>query len=152
MELVSWGDFEAAQPDMAAFGKKRLDGQVAYLATVREDHRPRLHPVTPAIGGGHCFLFVEPSTPKAKDLLENGRFSLHCAMNDSSGSSGEFIVNGDVHFTDDVSKRALAESVCSYGPAAKALLFELKINEVHEIQYRFGRAHRKKWLASSPTI
>ena len=43
--------------------------KVAYLATVREDKRPRLHPVTPVIGEGHCFLFVEPSTPKAKDLL-----------------------------------------------------------------------------------
>ena len=94
MKLVSWGVFEKKAPEMALFGKKRLDGQVAYLATVREDQRPRLHPVTPVIGEGHCFLFVEPSTPKAKDLLENGCFSLHCAMNDSSGSSGEFIVNG----------------------------------------------------------
>ena len=40
---------------MALFGKKRLDGQVAYLATVREDLRPRLHPVTPVIGEGIAF-------------------------------------------------------------------------------------------------
>ena len=46
MKLVSWGVFETNAPEMASFGKKRLDGQVAYLATVREDQRPRLHPVT----------------------------------------------------------------------------------------------------------
>ena len=147
MKLVSWGVFETSAPEMALFGKKRLDGQVAYLATVREDKRPRLHPVTPVIGEGHCFLFVEPSTPKAKDLLENGCFSLHCAMNDSSGSSGEFIVNGDVLLTERDEQRALARSICSYGPANRALLFELKVNEVHEIQYRFGRSQRKKWTA-----
>ena len=147
MKLVSWGVFEKQAPEMALFGKRRLDGQVAYLATVREDQRPRLHPVTPVIGEGHCFLFVEPSTPKAKDLLENGCFSLHCAMNDSSGSSGEFIVNGDVLLTEREEQRALARSICSYGPANKALLFELKINEVHEIQYQFGRSQRKKWTA-----
>ena len=49
MKLVSWGVFEKQAPEMALFGKKRLDGQVAYLATVREDQRPRLHPVTPVI-------------------------------------------------------------------------------------------------------
>ena len=77
MKLVSWGVFETSAPEMASFGKKRLDGQVAYLATVREDMRPRLHPVTPVIGEGHCFLFVEPSTPKAQDLLENGLSLIH---------------------------------------------------------------------------
>ena len=68
-------------------------------------------------------------------------------MNDSSGSSGEFIVIGDVLLTEQDEQRALARSICSYGPAKKALLFELKINEVHEIQYRFGRSQRKKWTA-----
>ena len=68
-------------------------------------------------------------------------------MNDTSGSSGEFIVNGDVSLTERDEQRALARSICSYGPANKALLFELKVNEVHEIQYRFGRSQRKKWTA-----
>ena len=31
MKLVSWGVFEKQAPEMALFGKKRLDGQVAYL-------------------------------------------------------------------------------------------------------------------------
>ena len=143
--MYSWLELEAAAPEIAAFGAQRLDGKLAYLATVREDEKPRLHPVTPIIGAGHCFLFVEPSTPKAQDLLSSGWYSLHCAMNDSSGSSGEFILNGRVQAVTDGALRALAESVSNYRPAARTVLFELSIYEAHAIDYRFGRAHRRRW-------
>ena len=145
--MYSWHELQAAAPEIAAFGCQRLDGKLAYLATVRNDGKPRLHPVTPIIGEGHCFLFVEPSTPKAKDLLKSGWYSLHCAMNDSSGSSGEFILNGRVQAVIDPDLRALAESVSSYRPAARTVLFELEIHEAHAIDYRFGRPHRQRWPA-----
>ena len=48
--MYSWLELEAAAPEIAAFGAQRLDGKLAYLATVREDAKPRLHPVTPIIG------------------------------------------------------------------------------------------------------
>ena len=145
--MYSWLELEAAAPEIAAFGAQRLDGKLAYLATVREDEKPRLHPVTPIIGAGHCFLFVDPSTPKAQDLLSSGWYSLHCAMNDSSGSSGEFILNGRVQAVTNGALRALAESVSNYRPAARTVLFELSIYEAHAIDYRFGRAHRRRWPA-----
>ncbi len=145
--MYSCRELEAADPEIAAFGCQRLDGKLAYLATVRDDAKPRLHPVTPIIGAGHCFLFVEPSTPKAKDLLKSGWYSLHCAMNDSSGSSGEFILNGQVQAVTDSALRALAESISSYRPAARTVLFELAIHEAHAIDYRFGRPHRRRWPA-----
>lgn len=149
MRGFSWGELEASDPEIASFGRQRLDGKVAYLATVRDDQKPRLHPVTPVIGEGRCFVFVEPSTPKAKDLLDSGWYSLHCGMNDSSGSSGEFILNGQVQMLDDPDARSLAESVSSYRPAARALLFELIIDEAHAIEYPFGRALRKRWPSST---
>ena len=144
---VSWAELVKDAPELAAFGERRLDGKVSYLATVREDQRPRLHPVTPIIGRGHCFLFVEPITPKARDLQVNGFFSLHCGMNDSSGSSGEFLVSGRVQLVDDKEMRVLAESVSSYRPASRAVLFELLLNEASATEYRGGRARRKKWRA-----
>ena len=145
MSGYSWAEFEAAAPEIADYGRQRLDGKVAYLATVRDDQKPRLHPVTPIIGAGSCFLFVEPSTPKAKDLLDIGWYSLHCAMSDSSGSSGEFVLNGRVRFVEAQAAREVAESVSSYRPAARALLFELSIDEAHAIEYPFGRPLRKKF-------
>ncbi|MFT7218915.1 MAG: hypothetical protein ACI8Z1_000528, partial [Candidatus Azotimanducaceae bacterium] len=56
MEAAHWGVLEREDVKLAAFGQNRLDGKVAYLATIRRDGRPRAHPVTPVIGEGHMFI------------------------------------------------------------------------------------------------
>ncbi len=148
MGSVSWSSLEQARPDLAQFGKERLDGKVSYLATVRSSGQPRVHPVTPVIGEGYCFLFVEPDSGKAGDLLDNGRYCLHCAMNDSSGSSGEFQITGEVRGIRDSGTRRLAESVSSYRPSARSLLFELQLTEVLAVAYPGGRPKRDKWTVA----
>ena len=50
---MGWQLLEEQQPELAAFGRLRLNGKVAYLATVRKDGSPRVHPMTPIIGAGH---------------------------------------------------------------------------------------------------
>ena len=147
MKALSWGEFEQADPELARFGLSRLDGKVAYLATVRADGLPRAHPVTPVIGEGHCFLFVEPSSPKARDLLEKGFYCLHCSMNDSSGSSGEFQVTGIAEEVGETEMRNLAESVSSFRPASRYVLFELKMSEVLSTSYHGSTPRRQKWAA-----
>lgn len=146
MNSVSWGELELAMPELATFGKDRLDGKVAYLATVRKNGQPRAHPVTPVIGQGCCFVFVEPSSPKTHDLLDNGYYCLHCSMNDSSGSSGEFQLTGVARQIEDEETRSLAESVSSFRPSARYLLFELRLTEVMSTSYLGGRPNRKKWI------
>ena len=146
---VSWGDFEASSPEMAVFGKNRIDGKVAYLATVRRDGSPRAHPVTPIIGEGHSFLFVEPASRKVHDLKSNGFYCLHCSMSDSSGSSGEFQISGVAELIDDPDLRLQAERVCSFKPADRYLLFELKIEEVLSTAYKGGRPDRLVWKAEN---
>lgn len=42
-----WQSLEHNHPELAAFGAARLNGNVAYLATVYNDGAPRVHPVTP---------------------------------------------------------------------------------------------------------
>lgn len=144
---VSWSNLESQVPDLARFGRDRLDGKVAYLATIRKSGWPRAHPVTPIIGEGHCFIFVEPNSAKVRDLLNDGHFCLHCGMSDSSGSSGEFQLTGIAEQVHDEDMRALAESVCSYRPSARYLLFELKASEVLSTLYRGGRPDRQRWEA-----
>src|SRR5262245_12386902 len=99
---MSWQALETAQPALAAFGAERLLGSgVAYLATVRADGSPRVHPVTPIIGQGRLFLFMEPTSPKGKDLRRDPRYAMHCSVSDSSGGSGEFYVSGQARFVED---------------------------------------------------
>lgn len=142
---VSWKDLDSNNPGLAAFGKDRLDGKVAYLATVRESGAPRAHPVTPIIGNGGCYIFVESPSNKLKDLQDNGQFCLHCAMTDSSGSSGEFQISGIAEEIIDSVVRLATEAIASYKPSASFVLFELKIAEALGISYRGGRPHRTRW-------
>lgn len=148
----SWQVLEMQAPPLAAFGKARLDGKVAYLGTLQDKGWPRVHPVTPIIGEGKCFIFAEPGSSKVRDLRTNGRFALHCGMTDSSGSSGEFKITGMAIEVADEAIRSTAEAICSYRPSAKYLLFELQLAEVTSIAYRGGRPDRNRWVAPSGTM
>ena len=105
---MSWYILESRAPDIAEFSRTRLHNQVAYLATIRKDGSPRLHPFTPIIGEGHFFVFMEPTSPKGHDLRRDGRFAIHCSVTDTSGESGEVILTGKAKLIQDLELRALA--------------------------------------------
>ncbi len=149
MQAAHWGVLEREDVALAAFGQERLDGKVAYLATIRKDGRPRAHPVTPVIGEGHMFIFLEPSSPRTRDLEENPDFCLHCAMNDSSGSSGEFQTTGVAVKIEDTGIRELAESISNFRPSVRSLLFELFISEALSTAYPTGQPKRRRWQRSA---
>ncbi len=142
---MSWKYLEEQQPELASFGMERLNGLVAYLATVRKDGSPRLHPMTPIIGQGHLFVFMEPTSPKGHDLQRDGRYAIHCSVSDTSGTSGEFVVTGRAHLIDDPEKRALAVSLAPYVPAERYILFEFDIEGAASTIYPEDRPVRQFW-------
>ncbi len=77
--MASWSDFAAAEPMLAA-GIRALLQQygpgMGYLATVRPDGGPRVHPVSPVITDEGLYCFIVPS-PKRHDLERDGRYALH---------------------------------------------------------------------------
>ncbi len=78
----SWSEFAASAPEMARAGRNLLyqtaDGVgLGYLATVRADGGPRVHPVCPHIAEGLLWVFVGAPGPKRKDLLRDPRYALH---------------------------------------------------------------------------
>jgi hypothetical protein len=142
---MSWKALEDQHPDLAAFGLERLNGQVAYLATVRKDGAPRVHPITPIIGQGHLFVFMEPTSPKGRDLQRDGRYAMHCAAHDSSGASGEFSLSGQAHLIDTPDLRALAVSLASYTPAERYILFEFELDRAASAIYQEDQPVRRSW-------
>jgi hypothetical protein len=142
---MCWQSLEDQQPELAAFGAERLDGKVAYLATVRKDGSPRVHPITPIIGQGHLFVFMEPTSPKGHDLQRDPRYALHCSVSDSSGASGEFIITGQAHVIDNQELRALAVRLASYTPAERYSLFEFEIESVVSTIYPGDQPVRRSW-------
>jgi Pyridoxamine 5'-phosphate oxidase len=128
--VTRWGAFAAAEPELAAFGEKRLRAAPAYLATVRADGVPRVHPVTPIIGAGGLYLFMEPTSPKGRDLRERGSFAMHNGVPDSEGTGGEFWIAGRGAAVDDAATRTAVAAASSYAPDERYVLFELTLREV----------------------
>jgi hypothetical protein len=146
--MTTWGDFAAAEPDLAAFVSGRLRAAPSYLATVRAGGAPRVHPVTPIVTADGLYLFMEPTSPKGTDLRERGWFALHNGVPDNAGTGGEASVIGTGHPVDDRGVRATVAAAASYDPADRYVLFELRLTEVHCNGYGdVALPERRRWRA-----
>lgn len=77
--MPTWQQFEQEAAAMAATGRRLLYQfgiGLGYLATVRRDGGPRVHPICPVQIEGRLWGLIGPS-PKQGDLLRDGRFALH---------------------------------------------------------------------------
>lgn len=127
--MPSWNDFQSQAPDLATFGAERLTAATAYLATLRDGGAPRVHPISPIIGGGRLLVFMEPTSPKGRDLRERGWYALHNGVPDTLGSGGEFFVRGRATLLDDPELRSVAAEAARYQPEDRYLLFEFGVDE-----------------------
>lgn len=135
LETISWGEFAKREPELARFGADRLTAAPAYLATVRRSGAPRVHPVTPIFTADGLFLFMEPTSPKGRDLKDRGGFALHNGVPDNAGSGGEFNVSGRGLAVDDLDVWSHVTDSASYAPADRYILFELQVTEARCIGY-----------------
>ncbi|MBE7555940.1 MAG: pyridoxamine 5'-phosphate oxidase family protein [Anaerolineales bacterium] len=142
---MSWRTLEEKNPELATFGVSRLHGQVAYLATLRQDGSPRVHPMTPIIGQGHLFVFMEPTSPKGHDLRRDGRYAIHCAVSDTGGTSGEFRISGQAQLVSNPELRALAVRLAPYSPADRYILFEFSLESAASTVYEDDRVIHQRW-------
>ena len=143
---MSWKDLKKGSTELSEFGKTRFATGVAYLATVKADGSPRVHPITPIIGDDRLFLFMEPTSPKGGDLRRDGRYALHSSVADSSGEGGEFLVIGIASLVDDAETRQVAVKHASYKPAERYILFELGVDSAFSTVYDDdGNPIRGRW-------
>lgn len=76
---VTWGGLRSRRPQLAEAGQDLLyqfGVGLAFLATIRIDGGPRVHPMCPVIVDDGLYAFLIPS-PKRSDLIRDGRFSMH---------------------------------------------------------------------------
>lgn len=106
--MRTWGEFEAAAPELAAAGRRlihiRGDGE-AFLATVRDGQEPRIHPINVGIIGEHLYAFIIARSPKRVDLEADGRYALHTLCVSRVGRDGTY-VKCQLSRVDDGSKLA----------------------------------------------
>lgn len=144
---MSWQKLETTEPDLAAFGKKYLHDQVAYLATIRKDGSPRLHPVRPVIGDGRLFIFMEPSSPKGHDLRRDGRYVLHCtATGAEPWDLHEFYVARTAALVEDPALRQSANASTSFPRDEQFILFECSAERAFSTEFgKGGKPVRRRW-------
>jgi hypothetical protein len=85
--------------------------------------------VTPIFTAVGLFLFMEPTSPKGRDLRERGWFALHNGVPDNAGSGGEFNVSGRGLAMDDPAMWSSVADASSYAPIDRYILFEFQVSE-----------------------
>jgi hypothetical protein len=130
--MVTWKELAAAEPDLADVGRTLLfqfKVGLAFLATVRRDGAPRLHPVCPVLSDGSLFVLITPTSPKRHDLLRDGRYALQTFPQPKAGSD-EFSIAGKAVLVEDSAVRAKILRDAKHMADASETAFELWIDRV----------------------
>lgn len=136
--MATWQVFAEAMPEMAAAGQALLyqfGPGLGFLATVRRDGGPRIHPICPLIVAGRLVALIIDS-PKRADLLRDGRYALHCFPPEQVDD--EFSVTGRATAAPDPDLRAaVSAAVQAQGTThgADDLLFEFDIERALHAAY-----------------
>src|SRR2546423_3607770 len=133
--MIAWAEFCEREPSLARAARERLEGRVAYLATVRADGGPRVHPVSPRWHDGRLFVRMYPSSPKVNDLRRDPRFSLHSEVEDTSGMGGEFLITGRAALVSDRSWIDEAFEGLPDPNADRYVVFEFRLSDVISTAY-----------------
>ena len=156
--MMTWSEFAAAEPDLAEIGRSLLfqfKVGLAFLATVRGDGAPRLHPVCPVLSDDRLFVLVTPTSPKRQDLLGDGRFALQTFPQPKPGSD-EYYIAGSAVLVDDPATRDRILRDARHMADASEIAFELWIDRVmhttweHVLTPQMRSWHRKWRAPGSP--
>ncbi|MEV6599087.1 pyridoxamine 5'-phosphate oxidase family protein [Actinoplanes sp. NPDC051346] len=126
--MASWSEFAAAEPDLAAAIRALLQQYgpgMGYLATVRPDGGPRVHPVSPVITDEGLYCFIVDS-PKRHDLERDGRYALHSYPPEDSDD--EAYVTGHANPVTDLAIVTRLADALRASPLVDWRLFELSID------------------------
>jgi hypothetical protein len=94
--MITWTQFTEKQPALAEAGRGQFYQHglgLGFLATVRADGGPRVHPVCPVISAAGLHVLILPG-PKRGDLRRDGRYSLHSEIVAPPRQDDGFAVSG----------------------------------------------------------
>jgi hypothetical protein len=128
--MANWSEFAAASPWLAREVKTLIHQYgpgFGYLATVRPDGGPRVHPVSPVVTDGGLFCFLIGS-PKRRDLDRDGRYALQTFPAEHSDDEG--YLTGRAHLVTDARRRDRIARACRAAPRLDWRLYELDLDVV----------------------
>ena len=138
---VSWKEFAAAAPELAALCEERFERTGAILlGSIRRDGTPRISPVEHLFFEGRLFLGMMWQSRKALDLLRDPRCLVHSMVVDKNDPAGEFKLRGravEVRDPEVVERycQALHEKI-NWRPDGPFHLFAVEIERATFIKYQ----------------
>jgi hypothetical protein len=154
--MVTWGQFAAQNQALADKGERLLfqfGVGLAFIATIRKDGAPRLHPLCPVRSGEGLYVLISPESPKKWDLLKDGRYALQ-TFPEARKDSDEYYLSGRAQPINDPGIKDAVVSDAKHFASREEALFELLIERaMHTIWEGFGTPDfhpvHTKWSASS---
>ena len=131
MDSLRWGEFREKNEDLAAKGHTLLYQYgigLGFIATVRKDGGPRVHPCCPILMEDGLYVFVLGNSPKRYDLDRDGRYALH--SNPPAENDDEFYIAGIVKHIDDLDLREKVSNIAQHDVQETEVLYELTITRV----------------------
>jgi len=137
--MATWSELESDAPGLAEAGRALLyqfGVGLGYLATVRPDGGPRLHPFCPILHEGGLYGLIAHS-PKQRDLLRDGRYAIHSfpspERDDELYLTGRAARRGDAALAAAVRRTMTATGATSSGDET---LFEFDIERALLATYK----------------
>lgn len=134
--MITWIEFERHQPALADAGRQQFYQHgigLAFLATIRPDGGPRLHPVCPVISPAGLHVLIKAG-PKQQDLRRDTRYALHSETCPPPRHDDGFAINGRAREVTDaetagvVRRQVLAERDGKVWPGFdEEVVFELSL-------------------------
>jgi hypothetical protein len=128
---LRWHEFAAREPALAERGRatiRQFGIGLGYVATVRSDGGPRVHPFCPTFSGDGLYGLILGSSPKCRDLLRDGRVTVHAFQ--PADRDDEFVFSGTAELIaskemeDQVRASAMADGMTSTNDET---LFEFRV-------------------------
>jgi len=131
--MKSWNEFSMEEPELAEVGRNlffqsRAHVGLAFLATLRKDGAPRLHPVSLVFSKGHLYVLIPPTSPKCADLKRDGRYAMQAFPPPENEGNEEFYLAGRAEFIRDLAIRQALISDTRIHVDESEVLFELLLD------------------------
>jgi len=148
---ASWEQFAAAEPDMAKLLRSLLGWiPIAYIASVKRDGSPRLHPFCPIFAEDGMYIAVRPFSNKRHDLRNDKRFAMHALP---GKRDDEFYLTGRARLVEGDAERQAVVVGASHTVHPDDDIFEMLAEYVMAAHWeKIGKpdtyAVRREWAAA----
>ena len=147
--MATWRELAEQAPELAAAGESLLRVfTVGYLATLRADGSPRIHPVTVTIADRGLFVFPIAGSAKAGDLARDPRYALHSfprAWSDDGWDDEELSLSGRAELVADPARRRTIADAHNDRVGDDDPCYELLVEHVFHKSRAGGQVRHRAW-------